>query len=551
MKKRSKLKVEIGRFIGSLLGGVSGAFLFTFVLYIYGELLFTNERYDLLGNLKLILMVIIIIIGYIGIVTLGSLLGGRLVVNKLGKLRKKLKIPLSSKRDLVILHWIQKIILGLIAINIAWNAFFPDPYYDNLEVLLNIIGFLFFGSGFFLLFSAMSVAADKTKVAEVSWIQRIVLSLTAFTISVLIVNIEYSYEFQVTDFFKIIGTVTFSSGIFFLLRKFHIKATKTKPQRRFSRKQVEKAIIGGVLGGSIVTILSFGMFSLVKKEMLTDTVLEYWYRFAEGYPFSEEITLNPLLSSFEKDSEADTSKELQWINFEKEIEVLSQITFDEYGSTNLEGIFKNLVFVFQQVSTKSLNSKKKDGDETDGTIGKWYGQGIMISSEGHMIVPEHVIGSNKMKFLYLIDHKIMTNSDSIYEIEHVLAISEENDLALVKTSYRNEKFNPPAFLTSDHIERKKKYMIIGNILQKKYSKKDVEINFERYYSHGLAVRIEQKKSLSLIAHAQGGFSGSVISDSYGNIYGIAVRSNHEQTIATTSDIIKAMIDLYLEQIRYL
>ncbi len=201
-------------------------------------------------------------------------------------------------------------------------------------------------------------------------------------------------------------------------------------------------VLGTAFGATALTAVTiFSLFKLsreIEHEILEGEVSTTTYsEIAE-----EKIIFNPHLKNL-------------GIKYSDESNALGYLLTQDPNQSGTAQVSDNVVTVSTIYSPTpiSLEGSPRYVDlQKNGT-----GQGLIISHEGHMIVPLHVITDNNDVMWDLNKRIIITQDKDVYEIEHVLATSSKQDLALVKTTYREDQatFQQVVFGDSgslDHIQ---------------------------------------------------------------------------------------------------
>jgi len=188
------------------------------------------------------------------------------------------------------------------------------------------------------------------------------------------------------------------------------------------------------------------------------------------------------------------------------------------------------------------------------------GQGIVLTEEGHVLIPYHVISSDEETFCDHTERYIITQQGRVHEVTSILAVDRVHDLALVKSSYQPEHFVPPRFASSSRLRREQPYTILGLWwepnpqidCQREGEVRDWDdVNLRNIYSTGTfkgqvplvsGEGYRTSDRLYFSTYTQPGFSGSAIVDEHGNIYGITTNGSGGRTLAASSDEIMNLVN---------
>lgn len=300
-----------------------------------------------------------------------------------------------------------------------------------------------------------------------------------------------------------------------------------------SRREFLK-IVGAFIGGSIVGGLTM---------QYGGEVLHYLHDRLE--PKSSKQSKPPFVPNFVLNPDLKASD----IDICTEREALSPILKGENPTENIEDILACIVPIF--------NSR----DYENYTLG----QGVVVSNQ-HVITVDHALREIGDPFSEGEDALI--GSLGTYKYGEftagvkVLAVSEEVDLALIKTpnissySLKNESLRTPklAELKSDREFFNVGKSIMGWIYENNVGEYSYE--YEKYKE--LVEYIQEYKEFYEFSQPEGGGrSGSPICSDFGEVYGLLCkyksvyendRLSSETAVASKSAHIKSMLQFYLEEI---
>jgi len=269
------------------------------------------------------------------------------------------------------------------------------------------------------------------------------------------------------------------------------------------------------------------------------------------------------------------NRDLVDINHEEESKALNQIVFNDTSKKgSLDDVLNNLVFVGRLYSPYSFSSSRFFyGSRKEEIFSGGAGQGMIVTGEGHMILPTHVLTSRNYVFFDWSDQEVITRRKSVHTIEQVLVVSHRHNLALVKTSYKPKNFKLPIFLTSDHLQSGKSHQFVGWKMEpqlmysinkggfrvSKKRKKQTKIHPYDFQSVFKGVydniwidrngRLRDGKRVAFDTRSREGISGNVVCDEKGRVYGFVSESDNRWMYAVPTDTAKEMIGLYLNSLK--
>jgi len=261
---------------------------------------------------------------------------------------------------------------------------------------------------------------------------------------------------------------------------------------------------------------------------------------------------------------------LSKVDFEKESAALRKVIFDQPSKGTLDSVLDNLVFV-QMLDNADVSLTDLNYDANKGANDRGLGQALVVTSDGHVITAAHVVRDYNDLFSDWRGAVIINKEKNVFSVDDILAVDLDHDLALVRTSYRPVDFEVPVFMTSDNLADGTDYTSVGrrwegarqffNSPNELRLVKPGEVDLPHYYSEGTFYgvkdvqykngRIAYRDMLLFEALSRPGFSGSVISDKSGRVFGLVSGGSdgpNQGLVASRGEHVKALIDTYLAAI---
>ncbi len=242
--------------------------------------------------------------------------------------------------------------------------------------------------------------------------------------------------------------------------------------------------------------------------------------------------------------------------YEKEKKAFDEVSFAGSDKRSIDDVLSSILFVNGFYSPDQLHWYKYVKPAL------WdmnYGKGILLTKEGHVLLPAHVLNPDLDQFSDFSTYEVRLDENHFGRVTNILTISKKYDLALVKTDYKPKQFVAPVFRTSELLQAG----FLVTRLTKEEDEKTKKITIVS--TDGIRDKISSEYKNNALIYSDGlltfdvsvydvfskpGYSGSPIIDSGGSIVGILVGSTGSgASYAVNSEHVQELITGYLSELQ--